>query len=162
MLILRSKYKNIFFHTKSFAIIFIAITIFILGCEPEPSITVDPDEILKIEQQRIDFLTSREYDQLAEVLSPTMSYTHSNAKIDNKDAFLEVLRDGSVIYQSMDHQDVDVRFINSSTAIMNGITDVVVTIEGDNLEVPLRFTIVYAKMEGKWMLEAWHSVSRSV
>lgn len=158
MLKLRLQNKNIFFYTKSLAIIFIAITIFITGCEPESSIIVDPDEVLKSEQQRIDFLTSREYDQLAEVLSPTMSYTHSNAIIDTKDEFLEVLRNGSVIYQSMDHQDVNVRFINSSTAILNGITDVVVTVEGENIEVPLRFTIVYAKMEGKWMFEAWHSV----
>lgn len=149
---------NMIFNAKSIAIIFCTATLLFTGCESDPSMSANPDEILNREQQRIDYLTSQNYDQLADVLSPTMSYTHSNAIIENKEQFLEELRNESVIYQSMDHQEVNVRFVNSSTAILNGITDAVVTVEGENLEVPLRFTIVYAKLGGEWMLEAWHSV----
>jgi uncharacterized protein (TIGR02246 family) len=132
------------------------------GCIPAKSNLTETDstEILAVEQQRIDYLASGSYDELADMLSPTLSYTHSNAILDDKDAFMEELTSGRVVYRNMNHQDLQVRFLNPTTAIINGISDVSVTVQGEDLEVPLRVTIVYVKIDGKWLFEAWHSVRR--
>ncbi|HXW04049.1 MAG TPA: nuclear transport factor 2 family protein [Vicinamibacterales bacterium] len=118
------------------------------------------DEILKVEQQRIDLLTSGKLDQLGEMLSPTLSYTHSSGVLDSKDKFLETLRSGQVAYRSLAHRNVQARFATPDVAILNGESDVVVSIGGKEQSIPLRFTIVYVKRERGWVLEAWQSTRR--
>jgi uncharacterized protein (TIGR02246 family) len=122
--------------------------------------TQNADELLKREQQRVDYLTSGRIDQVAEMLSPTLTYTHSSAVLDNREKFLASLRSGQVAYKSMKHRDVEVRFPTPDVAILNGVSDVVVAIGGKDQDVPLRFTIVYVKKNGAWLLESWHSTRR--
>lgn len=52
----------------------------------------------------MDYLVAGEYDRLAAMASPTLSYTHSNAALDSKDGFLGDLRSGRVKYGSMQHR----------------------------------------------------------
>lgn len=120
----------------------------------------NPEDILSREQHRIDLLASNELDQLSDMLSSTMSYTHSNSAIDTKEDFLGTLRSGDVAYKRLDHKDVEVRFASPEVALMNGISDVTVAIDGQDVEVPLRFSIVYVLQDGQWQFESWHSVRR--
>ena len=120
----------------------------------------DPEELLRREQQRVEYLVSGKVDQFAEMLSPTLTYTHSSAVTDNKDKLLGDLRSGRVVYRSLKHQDVQVRFPTPEVAILNGQSDVEVVVAGQAQTVPLRFTIVYVKKNGAWLMEAWHSVRR--
>ena len=117
-------------------------------------------EIQKREQQRIELLTGGKLDELAAMLSPTLSYTHSSAAIDDKTRFLETLRSGQVAYKSLVHRDVQVRFPTPDVAIMNGLSDIDVSIGGKLQQVPVRFTIVYVRQKGVWLLEAWQSTRR--
>lgn len=150
-------------HLKHLSLLPILIFIMIIGCVPPQSDTTIPNaaDLLALEQHRINLLASESYDQLADMLSPTLTYTHSNSIYEDKDAFMGELTSGRVVYRNMNHQDLEVRFLNPTTAIINGITDVSVTVSGEDLEVPLRFTIVYVKVNGQWLFEAWHSVRRS-
>lgn len=149
-------------HLKQLSLLPILIFIMITGCVPPQSDTTIPNaaDLLALEQHRIDLLASESYDQLSDMLSPTLTYTHSNSIFDDKAAFMEELTSGRVVYRNMNHQDLQVRFLNPTTAIINGISDVSVTVQGEDIEVPLRFTIVYAKIDGVWLFEAWHSVRR--
>lgn len=124
------------------------------GAEP------DPEVLRSREQQRIAYLVAGDFDRLAEMISPTLSYTHSNAAIDSKEKFLGDLRSGKVAYRSLKHRDVEVRFVRPDVAILNGLSDVVVEVAGQEQTVPLRFTIVYVEQQGEWLFEAWHSVRR--
>jgi hypothetical protein len=53
-----------------------------------------------------------------------------------------------------------VRFPTPDVAILNGLSDVEVVIGGKPQQVPLRFTIVYVRKNGAWLMEAWHSARR--
>lgn len=117
-------------------------------------------DILKREQQRVELLTSGKLDELAAMLSPSVTYTHSSAAIDDKTRFLESLRSGQVAYKSLKHSDVQVRFPTPDVAILTGMSDVDVAIGGKPTHVPLRFTIVYVRQKGVWLMEAWHSTRR--
>ena len=117
-------------------------------------------EILKREQQRVEYLTSGNIDQLAAMLSPTLTYTHSSSAMDSRDKFLEALRSGQVAYKRLAHRDVQVRFPTPDVAVVTGLSDILVAISGKDTEVPVRFTIIYVKRQGAWLMELWHSTRR--
>lgn len=118
------------------------------------------DEILKREQQRVDTLTSGKIDRIAAMLSPTLTYTHSSGAVDGKEPFLESLRSGRVAYKALKHRELDVRFPTPDVAILTGVSDILVAISGKDTDVPVRFTIVYVKKNGEWLMESWHSTRR--
>lgn len=120
-----------------------------------------PDELLRREQQRVELLMAGKVDEVAAMLSPTLTYTHSSAALDTKEAFVQGLRSGQTVYKSLKHRDVQVRFPAPDVAILNGLSDVEVVIGGKPQQVPLRFTIVYVRKNGVWLMEAWHSARRS-
>jgi hypothetical protein len=119
------------------------------------------DELLKREQQRVEFLTSGKIDEFAAMLTPTATYTHSSAVIDDKETLLKNLRSGQVVYKSMKHQDLKVRFVTPDVAIIQGLSDINVVVSGKPQDVPVRFSIVYVKQKGQWLMEAWHSTRRA-
>jgi uncharacterized protein DUF4440 len=117
-------------------------------------------EVLAREQQRVSFLVARDYDRLAELLSPTLTYTHSSADIDSRDTLLGDLRSGKLVYRALKHRDVQVRFVTPDVAILNGLSDIESTVGGEPRTTPLRFTMVYVKKNGVWLMEAWHATRR--
>jgi uncharacterized protein (TIGR02246 family) len=122
--------------------------------------TAAANDVLKREQQRVDYLAAGKLDEVAAMLSPTLTYTHSSATLDTKEKFVESLRSGQLVYKSLKHRDVQVRFPTPDVAILNGLSDVVVMSGEQAQQVPLRFTIVYVKKNGVWLMEAWHSARR--
>ena len=131
-----------------------------LTLDPSPQNSPAADDVLKREQQRIDLLTAGKVDEVAAMLSPTLTYTHSSAALDSKETFLQSLRSGQTVYKTLTHRDVQVRFPTPDVAILNGLSDVEVVIGGKPQQVPLRFTIVYVRKNGVWLMEAWHSARR--
>lgn len=117
-------------------------------------------DLLKREQQRVDYLAAGKIDEVAAMLSPTLTYTHSSSALDTKETFVQSLRSGQTVYKSLAHRDVQVRFPTPDVAILNGLSDVDVVIGGKPQQVPLRFTIVYVRKDGVWLMEAWHSARR--
>jgi hypothetical protein len=118
------------------------------------------DEVLKREQQRIEYLTTGKIDELAALLSPTLTYTHSSAVLDTKEKFVESLRSGQLAYKSLKHSDVQVRFPTPEVAILNGLSDVESVSNGKPQQVSLRFTLIYVRKNGVWLMEVWHSARR--
>lgn len=118
------------------------------------------EDVLKREQQRIELLVAGKLDALAAMLSPTLTYTHSNADLDTKDSFIDGLRSGRLVYKGMKHRDVQVRFATPDVAVLTGLSDAEVISGGKPQQVPLRFTIVYVRRDGAWLMEAWHSARR--
>jgi hypothetical protein len=118
------------------------------------------DEILKREQQRVEFLTSGKIDEFAAMLTPAATYTHSSAAIDDKETLLKNLRSGQVVYKTMKHQDLQVRFVTPDVAILQGLSDINVVVGGKPQDVPVRFSIVYVKKNGQWLMDVWHSTRR--
>jgi hypothetical protein len=77
--------------------------------------------LLKREQQRVDLLTRGKIDEFAAMLTPAATYTHSSAAVDDRETLLKSLRSGQVIYKTVRHQDVRVRFLTPDVALIQGI-----------------------------------------
>ena len=136
---------------------FCAAALVLVGLQPPPGAAA---EVLRREQQRVDYLTTGKIDELAAMLSPTMSYTHSSAVLDGKDKFLEALRSGQVVYKTLKHHDLQARLITPDVGVINGLSDINVVINGKPTDVPVRFTIVYVRSKGQWLMESWHATRR--
>lgn len=119
------------------------------------------EDVLKREQQRVEYLMAGKIDELAAMLSPTLTYTHSSAALDTKEKFVESLRSKQTVYKSLKHSDVQVRFPTPDVAILNGLSDIEVVNNGQPQQVFIRFTLVYVKKNGIWLMEAWHSARRT-
>jgi hypothetical protein len=136
---------------------FCAAALVLSGTQPSSPAA---DEVLKREQQRVEYLMAGKIDELAAMLSPTLTYTHSSAALDTKEKFVESLRSGQLVYKSLKHSDVQVRFVTPDVAILNGLSDVESVSGGKAQQVSLRFTLIYVKKNGVWLMEAWHSARR--
>ena len=99
------------------------------------------DEVRKVEQRRVEALTSRDYATLEKLLGDDLTYTHSNGRFENKTQFLNSLRSGDLEYRLMQHADVQVRPYGD-TAVMTGRSRLKVISKAHHLEVPIRFTLL--------------------
>ena len=106
------------------------------------------------------YLTSGDYDGLAKMTSPTLSYSHSAGTIDTKEKWLGGLRSGQVVFRSLVHREVDIRFVRPDVAIVNALSDAEFSVGGQPQRATLRVTIVYVRKDGEWLFEAWHASRR--
>ena len=114
------------------------------------------DEVRKVEQRRVEALTTRDYTTLENLLGDDLTYTHSNGRFQTKQQLLASLRSGDLEYRLMQHADVQVRPYGD-TAVMTGRSRLKVISKAHSLDVPIRFTLVYVKRAGDWQLVAWQS-----
>src|ERR687896_231573 len=114
---------------------FCAAALVLTGSQQAPPAA---DDVLKREQQRVEYLMAGRIDELAAMLSPTLTYTHSSAALDTKEKFVESLRSGQLVYKSLKHSDVQVRFPTSDVAIINGLSEVQSVSGGQPQQVSLR------------------------
>ena len=110
------------------------------------------DEIIALENRRVEAMTKGDANALDEILADDLIYTHSTARIDTKASFIEAITSGRSNYRSVERKDVNVRQFGDS-AVVTGHAKFHV---GDN-KFEARFIDVYAKRNGSWQMVAWHS-----
>lgn len=129
----------------------------VTGLAAQKAATPDSSMILQREQQRVKHLVSGDIERLAQMTSATLSYSHSNGSIDAREKYLNDLRVRQVVFRSLNHREVAVRFVTAQVAILNGLSDIEVKVGEQDLKMTVRFTIVYVERNGEWLFEAWQS-----
>ncbi len=110
------------------------------------------DEILALEDRRIEAMVKGDAQALEEILADDLIYTHTTARLDTKASFIDAVKTGKSNYKSVDRKDVEVRDLGD-TAVVTGHAKFHV---GDN-KFEARFIDVYAKRNGAWQMVAWQS-----
>ena len=110
------------------------------------------DEIIALENRRVEAMTKGDANALDEILADDLIYTHSTARIATTASFIEAITSGRSNYRSVERKDVNVRQIGDS-AVVTGHAKFHV---GDN-KFEARFIDVYAKRNGAWQMVAWQS-----
>ena len=110
------------------------------------------DEILALEDRRIEAMIKGDVQTLGEILADDLIYTHTTARVDTKASFIDAITSGRSKYKSFKREDVEVRrFVD--TAVVTGHAKIHV---GDN-KFEARFIDVYAKRSDVWQMVAWQS-----
>lgn len=114
------------------------------------------DEIIALENQRIEAMTKIDTQALDRILADDLSYTHSTARVETKAEFIAALTSGRTKYESIERGDVKVRQYGD-TAVVTGHAKFHVNANGNVVKFQVRFTDVYAKRDDVWRMVAWQS-----
>ena len=61
------------------------------------------DEILALENRRIEAMLKGDVQTLEEILADDLIYTHTTARLDNKASFIDAVKTGKSVYLSLIH-----------------------------------------------------------
>ena len=114
-------------------------------------------QLESIENQRFEAMTNKNSAVLQNILADDLTYTHSNGLAETKAQHIENIRTGTIVYQSMQPEEVKVK-VYRKTGIITGVVNVKGILKEKEFDIRLRYTDVYIKKRGKWKLVAWQSV----
>jgi hypothetical protein len=124
----------------------------ILGQAPS---TAD-QAVLQADLDRFAAMVKGDAATLDRVLAAELSYTHSNAQVQDKAAFMGDIKSGAIKYLSVEPSDRKVR-IFGNTAVVTGGAAVHVIQNGNDLNIKIRYTNTQINRDGRWQMVAWQA-----
>lgn len=121
---------------------------------PSPDVAA---AVLRSEDARFRAQVAADTAAVGRLLAPELTYTHSNALVENRREFVADIASKKLVYHELTPQTRAVR-VSRGTALVTGRVRVSVTLEGKGpIELVLQYTEVYVRRGGNWLLLAWHS-----
>jgi ketosteroid isomerase-like protein len=111
-------------------------------------------ELGELEDRRYAAMTAADLDALDELLSDDVLYAHSNASVDTKASYLELLRTESLVYHSLQHTTEAV-IRRPGVAIVSGTMSGAIRMHGADKTLNSRVAAVWALDDGRWRLIAF-------
>ena len=121
------------------------------SCDP-----VTEAQVQAAEDARYAAQTNLDYSALDRLLAEDLIYIHSSAVVDNKQSYINAMRDGSVRYLAMKRSEVQVRTFGC-LAVMTGIGQFEVQLKDKPISVELRFHSLWISREGRLQFVSWQS-----
>jgi ketosteroid isomerase-like protein len=118
--------------------------------------TISAKEVQRAEDSRYAAQTGNDLKTLAKLIGEDLVYIHSSAVVDNKASYIESLRSGKVKYRTMKRSDVTVRTYGC-VAIMTGLANFDVTVDGKEFSIEIRFHSVWAKRAARVQFVSWEA-----
>ena len=113
-------------------------------------------DVQKAEKDRFDAMVKADAGALDKLLGAELSYTHSNAQVQDKAGFISDIRGKNIRYVSIEPSDVHV-VVLGTTAVVTGGAAIHVIENGDDLTIKVRYTDVHINRRGEWQMVAWQA-----
>jgi hypothetical protein len=113
-------------------------------------------ELQKAEKDRFEAMVNADLGALDRLLGAELSYTHSNAQVQDKGSFISDIRAKNIRYLSIEPSDVHVALFGT-TAVVTGGAAVHVIENGNDLTIKIRYTDVHLNRRGEWQMVAWQA-----
>lgn len=112
-----------------------------------------------LERKRFAAQVSKDFDFLEKVFADDLVYTHSSGKQDNKQAYIQSIKDGKSVYDKIDVEELTVRVYGKAAVVIGKVTITQGIASGKPSILPLKYTVVYNKNGKKgWQLNTWQSL----
>jgi len=108
-------------------------------------------EVIDLSKEKWRWMSERKVDSLATLFHEKAVFVHMGATM-SKGEELEVIRSGRIHYKDVDIQEVSVRFIGTTTAILLNKIRLVAVVGGNEVTNPFVVTEVYVQQQGNWKL----------
>jgi uncharacterized protein (TIGR02246 family) len=122
----------------------------LLATAPAPAASVEA-EIRAVEQARRRAYLAGDYDTVAALLADDFFLTNAQGLTRDKKGVIALFRSGDLRVQSLDFSEVAVR-ASGDVAVVTGRSTVVETYRGEDRSGDQRFTRVYVRRDGRWLL----------
>ncbi|AHJ97145.1 nuclear transport factor 2 family protein [Hymenobacter swuensis] len=118
-------------------------------------------EVELLERQRFEAQVKKDYAVLERVFADDLVYTHSNGKQNNKQEYLQSIRDGKSQYDKIEVEALNVRaYQDGHTAVVNGTITITLPNKPDGTPnlAHLKYVVVQIKDPKKgWQVVLWQS-----
>lgn len=96
-------------------------------------------------------------DALGKILAEDLTYTHSTGSTDTKKQYIDNLVSGAAKYEVIDYEEMTARMYGKTTAVLNAQVKLTTVNKGTRNNAHLKFTHVWVKQGGRWLLAAHQS-----
>jgi ketosteroid isomerase-like protein len=117
-------------------------------------------EIREMERQWNTARVKADVATLDRILASDWTVTHGDGSIDTKAGYLADLKSGARKFSADVQEDQLTVRVYGDTALAAGLSDSKVTYRGKPSGGALRFTRVYVKRDGRWMMIVSHATRR--
>jgi hypothetical protein len=95
---------------------------------------------------------------LDSLLDDDLTYVHTGGDLQTKSQFIETIRSGSLVYESIAPSEVQVH-VHDGLAIATGQSAMRVRSASANAAASfgIRFTEAFVRRDGRWLLTAWEA-----
>ena len=139
----------------------VVVVLPILGAASFAAPAATDAEIRAMEKQWNEARVKADVATLDRLLDRDWTVTHGDGTIDTKAEYLGDLRSGArKFFADVTEDHVDVR-VYGDTAVASGTSDSKVEYKGRPAGGPLRFTRVYIKRDGRWLMIVTHATRRN-
>jgi hypothetical protein len=108
------------------------------------------------ERQRFEAMTNQDVAALDTLLDDELEYVHSGGNLESRQQFIDAIRKRTLVYESIAPSEVRVR-VYDGLALAMGRSAMRVRTATGVASFDIRFTEVYVRREGHWLLTAWES-----
>lgn len=112
--------------------------------------------VLRLSKVKFDWLVNRNTDSIGYLLDDRVKYVHSNGWTQSKAEVLSDMASGKLLYQRVTIKEAMVRMYGQ-TAIVDGAGTFEGVNSGTAFKLELRYTEVYMRSAGRWMLVSRHA-----
>lgn len=108
-------------------------------------------EIIDLSKQKWDWMSAKDVDSLADLFHDEAVFVHMSRTM-TRDAELDVIRTGGIHYRDVDIQEVSVRYVSESTAILLSTIELGAVVRDQEVVNPFVVTEVYVQNGDSWKL----------
>ncbi|HEV2016958.1 MAG TPA: nuclear transport factor 2 family protein [Gemmatimonadaceae bacterium] len=113
-------------------------------------------EVRLAERERFAAMLKQDAPALETLLDADLTYVHTGGELESKAQFVELIRSKKLIYESIEPSDVLVR-VHDGLALVTGRSRMRVRSATGTSSFGIRFTEVYVRRGGRWLLTAWEA-----
>jgi ketosteroid isomerase-like protein len=121
---------------------------------------MNASEIGRLEASRREAMLAADVSALADLLADEVVWIHASSKRDTKISSLREFATGALRCSRLDHSQVEIR-IYGPTALVTGVVEMEIAINGENRAAANRYTAVWADLESGSRLVLWQSTRLS-
>jgi ketosteroid isomerase-like protein len=115
-------------------------------------------ELLDLQERRTQAMRDRDVAALADMLDDALVYVHANGTTDDKSGFLRLIVHPERRYLSIDYTDCRVVGLGEDGRVVTGRAVLrLIRPGGEQAELPVRYTTVYARRGTSWRLVTWQA-----
>jgi hypothetical protein len=119
--------------------------------QPQASLSSAHQEIITLSKDKWRWMAERNVKALDTLFAPEAVFVHMGGTMD-KTQELGVIESGRIQYRDAQIQEVSVRFVGPTTAILLNRIRLVAVVGGNEVVNPFTVTEVYVKVGGAWTL----------
>jgi ketosteroid isomerase-like protein len=113
-------------------------------------------EVRVAERERFEAMLKQDAAALDTLLDADLTYVHTGGDMQSKAQFVELIRSRKLVYESIAPSDVRVR-VHDGLALATGLSRMRVRNATGAASFGIRFTEVYVRRGGRWLLTAWEA-----